>query len=78
MCFSVEHEILPNEARPANEDVCLYIEKQNWGFANAALNSENETLSVVFVYAGYGTLWILLVTHAHGESYGTLRNLREP
>ena len=52
MCFSVEHEILPNEARPANEDVCLYIEKQNWGFANAALNSENETLSVVFVYVG--------------------------
>ena len=54
MCFSVEHEILPNEARPANEDVWIYIEKQNWGFANAALNSENETLSVVFVYAGKG------------------------
>ena len=45
-------EILPNEARPANEGVWIYFERQNCGFANAALNSENETLLVVFVYAG--------------------------
>ena len=56
MCFSVEHEILPNEARPANEGVWIYFERQNCGFANAALNSENETLSVVFVYAGKQTI----------------------
>ena len=44
--------IFANEAGPANEDIWTYIERRHLGFANAALRSENETLSVVFVYAG--------------------------
>ena len=48
MCYSVEHEILPIEARPANEGVWIYIERRNWGFANAALNSRKRNRKLTF------------------------------